>query len=100
MKHLSRRLAEQAGLHGWLQEWQAQLLSRRRFLLRMAGGSLAAMLPFGIADAVSASTSIEPHGSRLRPTGDRSSSRQPPGHWSPQRCVQTGSSCATSDGTA
>ncbi|MCP5305152.1 MAG: gluconate 2-dehydrogenase subunit 3 family protein [Chromatiaceae bacterium] len=59
MKHLSRRLAEQAGLHGWLQEWQAQLLSRRRFLLRMAGGSLAAMLPFGIADAVSASTSID-----------------------------------------
>ena len=44
-KQTTRRLNASAGPHQWLSEWHAELLSRRRFLLRLAGGSLAALLP-------------------------------------------------------
>lgn len=37
-----RRLTEQA----WLAEWHGQLLTRRRFLLGLAGGSVAALFPW------------------------------------------------------
>jgi gluconate 2-dehydrogenase gamma chain len=39
------RLAEHAELRAWLAGWKGQLLSRRRFLLQVAGGSLAALFP-------------------------------------------------------
>jgi gluconate 2-dehydrogenase gamma chain len=39
------RLAGHAELRAWLAGWKGQLLSRRRFLLQMAGGSLAALFP-------------------------------------------------------
>ena len=50
-KHTSRRLNESAGPHRWLSEWQRQLLSRRRLLLGLAGGSLAALFPWVPATA-------------------------------------------------
>ncbi len=39
------RLAEHAELRAWLTGWKGQLLSRRRFLLQVTGGSLAALFP-------------------------------------------------------
>lgn len=56
MKDFSRRLNESASLHGWLSEWRAQLLTRRRFLLRLAGGSAAAAFPWAWAGAAAAPT--------------------------------------------
>lgn len=41
-----RRLTEQSGPQAWLAEWSGQLQSRRRFLLQLAGGSLAALFPW------------------------------------------------------
>lgn len=33
-------------MRSWLADWRGQLVSRRHFLLRLAGGSLAALFPF------------------------------------------------------
>jgi gluconate 2-dehydrogenase gamma chain len=46
LREHSKRLVEAAGLHTWLSEWRGELLSRRRFLLRMAGGTAAALYPW------------------------------------------------------
>lgn len=46
MKRYNKRLAEQPGLHAWLEEWHGQLLTRRRFLLQLAGGMVAAVFPW------------------------------------------------------
>lgn len=40
-----RRLTGADGPQAWLAAWHGQLLTRRRFLLRLAGGSLAALFP-------------------------------------------------------
>lgn len=46
------RLVEHAELRAWLADWHGQLVSRRRFLLQLAGGSLAALFPLpGLAQA-------------------------------------------------
>lgn len=41
-----RRLTEADGPQAWLSAWHGQLLTRRRFLLQLAGGSLAALFPW------------------------------------------------------
>lgn len=40
-----RDMAEADGPQAWLADWHGHLLSRRRFLLALAGGSLAALFP-------------------------------------------------------
>ncbi|TCJ12812.1 gluconate 2-dehydrogenase subunit 3 family protein [Parasulfuritortus cantonensis] len=45
MREDGRRLAEADGARSRLAAWRVQLLDRRRFLLRLAGGSLAALFP-------------------------------------------------------
>ncbi|MDD5366872.1 MAG: gluconate 2-dehydrogenase subunit 3 family protein [Gallionellaceae bacterium] len=39
-------MTEATGPQAWLAEWHGRLLSRRRFLLQLAGGSVAALLPW------------------------------------------------------
>lgn len=46
MNEHDKRLTEDNGLQAWLAEWHGRLLTRRRFLLQLAGGSLAAVLPW------------------------------------------------------
>lgn len=50
-KHQHRRLSESGAAHRWLSDWHTDLLSRRRFLLGVAGGSLAALFPWRQANA-------------------------------------------------
>ncbi|NCS64690.1 MAG: hypothetical protein COS39_07490 [Hydrogenophilales bacterium CG03_land_8_20_14_0_80_62_28] len=46
MSQHHRRLTEQTEPQAWLAEWHDQLLTRRRFLLQLAGGSVAALFPW------------------------------------------------------
>lgn len=46
MRRHHRRLTEQDGPQAALAEWHGQLLDRRRFLLQLAGGSVAALFPW------------------------------------------------------
>ncbi|MDD4882138.1 MAG: gluconate 2-dehydrogenase subunit 3 family protein [Gallionellaceae bacterium] len=46
MTRHDKRLTEATGPQAWLAEWHGRLLSRRRFLLQLAGGSVAALLPW------------------------------------------------------
>lgn len=46
MREHVRKLAESAGLRAWLTQWHGQLVSRRRFLQQLAGGTAAAFLPW------------------------------------------------------
>jgi len=55
MTRHSKCSEEQAGLRAWLAEWHGQLVSRRRFLVQMAGGTAAALFP-GAAGAEASST--------------------------------------------
>lgn len=46
MRRDGRRLAAPSRPQAWLEAWQGELTTRRRFLLQLAGGSLAAMFPW------------------------------------------------------
>lgn len=53
MRRQDARSIGAAGPQAWLAEWRGRLLGRRRFLLGLAGGSLAALFPWsGRAAAV------------------------------------------------
>jgi gluconate 2-dehydrogenase gamma chain len=51
MKRYNKRLAEQTGLHAWLAQWHGQLVTRRRFLVQLAGGVAAALFPWSSGTA-------------------------------------------------
>lgn len=53
MRVHNRCLAEHPDVHTWLANWHQELLSRRDFLLRMAGGSLAALFPLSVSGSKS-----------------------------------------------
>lgn len=51
MRRQDARLTGATGPQAWLAAWHGRLLSRRRFLLGLAGGSLAALFPWTAAAA-------------------------------------------------
>lgn len=57
MRQYDRRLTEQSSLRTWLIQWRNQLLTRRCFLLHLAGGSVAALFPWS-ATAATNTTSV------------------------------------------
>ncbi len=56
MREPTRRLTEQAGVRAWLEEWRSHLVTRRRILLQLAGGTAAAILPWGVPGSAPAET--------------------------------------------
>lgn len=51
MRRQDRRLVDGSGMRVWLAQWHAQLLTRRRFLARLAGGAGAALFPWPVLAA-------------------------------------------------
>lgn len=59
MRRYPRKLAEHADLHAWFAQWHATLVSRRRFLLQLAGGSVAALFPWSSFSAAAAADELD-----------------------------------------
>jgi gluconate 2-dehydrogenase gamma chain len=49
MRVHNRRLTEHPDVQVWLEHWHRELVSRRQFLQRMAGGTLAALFPLSVS---------------------------------------------------
>lgn len=58
MKRHGRRLTDDDGPRAWLAEWHGRLLTRRRFLLQLAGGSVVALFPWTASAAAEPSDAV------------------------------------------